>query len=171
MSNKGRIKSLERISLQNHLIKEKILKQSENGYGYLVVNLCKNRKAKNCLVHRLVAEAFIPNPNDYPVINHRDETPFNNCVENLEWCTQKYNINYGTARDRIIKKQRNDAKKSTSIKCLDLKTKEITFYPSMKEAARQFNLISDSAIYYNIYKSKKPYKNRYIFSEIEKEKD
>ena len=52
------------------------------------------------LVHRVVADAFIPNPNNYPCINHKDENPANNKVENLEWCTYKYNNNYGTFAER-----------------------------------------------------------------------
>lgn len=51
-------------------------------------------------IHRLVAIAFIPNPNNYPMVNHKDENPKNNCVENLEWCDAKYNNNYGTAIER-----------------------------------------------------------------------
>lgn len=51
-------------------------------------------------IHRLVAEAFIPNPNNYPCINHKDENPSNNNIDNLEWCTYKYNANYGTGVER-----------------------------------------------------------------------
>lgn len=68
---------------------------------YEMINLNKNKTQKSFLVHRLVAKTFIPNPNNYPIINHKDENKLNNCVENLEWCTQKYNLNYGTVKGRI----------------------------------------------------------------------
>lgn len=69
--------------------------------GYKKVKLRDiNGKAKMVSVHRLVAMAFIPNPTDLPQVNHKDENKQNNCVENLEWCTQKYNSNYGTGVKR-----------------------------------------------------------------------
>lgn len=67
---------------------------------YRSVNLWHNGKTVHRLVHRLVAEAFIPNPNGYPIINHIDENPANNKVTNLEWCTYKYNAKYGKAQER-----------------------------------------------------------------------
>lgn len=79
---------------------------SDNGYGYYMVILCKNGKKKPFYVHRLVAEAFIPNPNNYEQINHKNENKHQNNVENLEWCSPKYNMNYGTARERTSEKQR-----------------------------------------------------------------
>ena len=68
-----------------------------------MVGLCTEGKRKCCYIHRLVAEAFIPNPNNYPQVNHKDEDKTNNCVNNLEWCDAKYNINYGTRIERISK--------------------------------------------------------------------
>ena len=72
--------------------------------GYLKVNLRKNNKTKQHTVHRLVAKAFIPNSNQYPCINHKDENPSNNSVDNLEWCTYKYNNTYGTKIERTKRK-------------------------------------------------------------------
>ena len=68
--------------------------------GYRRVGLTVNSKTKSFLIHRLVAEAFIPNPNGYPCINHKDEDKTNNHVNNLEWCNYEYNLNYGTRNSR-----------------------------------------------------------------------
>lgn len=78
-----------------------ILKQHKTSRGYLQVGLTdKNGNYKYCLVHRLVATAFIPHDNDNLEVNHKDENKTNNCVENLEWCTHLYNVRYGTAIER-----------------------------------------------------------------------
>ena len=76
---------------------------TENKYGYLQVSLYKNSKKKSFKVHRLVSEAFIPNPDCLSCINHRDEDKTNNKIDNLEWCTYKYNNNYGTKNTRANK--------------------------------------------------------------------
>lgn len=94
VSNQGRVKSLS--NGKNR--KEKILKPHDNGTKHLSVALSKNNKKTIFKVHRLVATAFIPNPNNFPVINHKDNNPFNNCDENLEWCTQKYNIRFSKSK-------------------------------------------------------------------------
>ena len=75
--------------------------------GYLQVNLCKDGKVKTYKIHRLVAEAYIPNPDNLPQVNHKDENKTNNCLQNLEWCDAKYNNNYGTR----IEKSSNSLKK------------------------------------------------------------
>lgn len=69
--------------------------------GYCGVHLYNENGRKFFLVHRLVAKAFIPNENLFPEVNHKDENPLNNSVENLEWCTPKYNCNYGTHKEKI----------------------------------------------------------------------
>lgn len=99
VSNLGRVKSLN----YSHTCKEKILKHKKNRYGYLTVNLCSNGKLKMFSIHRLVAQSFIPNTNNLPEVNHKDENKENNCVENLEWSTRKYNLCYGTRIERISK--------------------------------------------------------------------
>ena len=96
ISNLGRIKSFK-------WGKERILKPSLSKKGYL--NVILNRK--NYLVHRLVAEAFLPNPDNLPCVNHKDEDKSNNIVNNLEWCDVKYNQNYGTRNTRIGKSNTN----------------------------------------------------------------
>ena len=99
VSNLGKVKSLID---NNRKPREKILKQGKNKYGYMQVILCKDGKLKHCIVHRLVAKAFIDNPNNYPCVNHIDENKENNCVDNLEWCTYQYNLNYGTCQQRRV---------------------------------------------------------------------
>ena len=97
ISNLGNVKSL------NYLRKriERIRIPNKNNSGYLCVGLHKGGKTKNCLIHRLVAEYFIENPDNLPQVNHIDEDKSNNCVENLEWCTAEYNTNYGTHNKRV----------------------------------------------------------------------
>lgn len=70
-------------------------------HGYRVICFCINKKRFGKSVHRLVAEAFIPNPNNLPQINHKNENILDNRVKNLEWCTAKYNTNYGTHNKRL----------------------------------------------------------------------
>ena len=79
------------------------LKYTSDKSGYLKVRLYKDKHQHTLLVHRLVALAFLPNPNNYPQVNHKDENKHNNDVSNLEWCTVKYNANYGTRNERIQK--------------------------------------------------------------------
>lgn len=83
---------------------KKFLKPGKHKGGYLQIALWHNNQPKYHFIHRLVAEAFIPNPNDLPQINHKDEDKTNNNVWNLEWCTRKYNMNYGTMRERGTRK-------------------------------------------------------------------
>ena len=80
---------------------KKFLKPRANSDGYLQVNLSRNGKYKSCTIHRLVAEAYIPNPDNLPQINHKDENKENNCLQNLEWCDAKYNNNYGTRIEKV----------------------------------------------------------------------
>lgn len=100
VSNKGRVKSISRkIVYKNndiHYVNEKILTPCINKSKYLQVSLYINNKDTKEYIHRLVAKTFISNPDNLPDINHIDENKANNCVENLEWCTKKYNNNYGS---------------------------------------------------------------------------
>ena len=100
VSDKGRVKSIG-------YGKERILKPGRNTQGYLQFCLCKNGEKKMCLVHRLVAKTFIPNPDNLPEVNHKDENKENNSVHNLEWCSSKYNANFGTRTQRVSEKNIN----------------------------------------------------------------
>ena len=95
ISTFGRVKSL----YTNKILKSYKSSKSAKGY-YMQVSLYKNHKKHKENIHRLVANTFIPNPNNYPIINHKDENPSNNYIDNLEWCTYKYNCNYGTGVER-----------------------------------------------------------------------
>lgn len=94
VSNMGRVYSLN---------KEKYMRCCNDKRGYARLILRKDNKSYGNLVHRLVATAFLPNPSNYKEINHKDENPSNNTVDNLEWCTKKYNNNYGTKIERQVK--------------------------------------------------------------------
>lgn len=88
VSNFGRIKSLG----GKHCHQNEIILKLGYRNSYNVAYLSKNNICKVFQVHRLVAEAFIPNPNNFPIVNHKDENPRNNYVENLEWCTIRHNV-------------------------------------------------------------------------------
>ena len=98
VSSYGRVRSLDRFYYRLH--KGKVLSPTKDRYGYLTVTLNCNGKSKTIKIHRLVAQAFLPNPDNLPQINHLDEDKTNNRVDNLEWCDPKYNMNYGTRQER-----------------------------------------------------------------------
>ena len=109
VSNLGRVKSLQRTILCNTgvytTVNERILSAADKGLGYMVVGLNKNGIHKTARVHRLVAVAFIPNPNGFSLINHKDKNPKNNRIDNLEWCDYKYNNNYADHNLLLSKSQ------------------------------------------------------------------
>ena len=125
ISNLGRVKSLK-------YGKERIMKPGKDGNGYLLVHLYKNGKPKMFKVHRLVAEAFIPNPFDFSEINHINEDKTNNIVSNIEWCNRLYNSNFGTRNKRIASALSNAIEAS---KYEDFRTIELRFV-STREAER-----------------------------------
>lgn len=106
ISNTGKIKGLPRVTMQNQILKERILIPGVINNGYLQITLHKNGEHKNFLVHRLVANAFIPNPKNLPEVNHKDEDKTNCNADNLEWCTRQYNLNYGTRNQRSAESRR-----------------------------------------------------------------
>lgn len=99
VSTSGRVKSLN----YRRTKQEQILKPRDNGHGYLHVHLRKDGKNYWRYIHRLVAEAFLPNPNNLPEINHKDENPYNNQIENICWTNHNGNINWGTHNERVAK--------------------------------------------------------------------
>lgn len=111
----------------------RILKLRQNHKGYLKTNISINGKLKTIFPHRLVAEAFLENPNNLPMVNHKDENKKNNNVDNLEWCDDKYNVNYGTSQERKAQKQRKIVYK------YDLENNFIEKYISTREAAKSVN--------------------------------
>ena len=137
VSNLGRVRSLN----FNKTGKIKELSYAKRR-GYLGVTLFKDKKPKTFAVHRLVAEMFIPNPNNYPQVNHKDENKLNNNVENLEWCTVLYNNCYGTRLKKVSEK--NSGKGNAmygkpspnrkKVKCIT--TGEI--FDSITEASRKY---------------------------------
>lgn len=94
VSNTGKIKSFSKGRTEGIILKPHIAR------GYSFISLSNNNKRKNLLLHRLVAAAFIDNPNNYPEVNHKDENKQNNSANNLEWCTRDYNMAYKSARTR-----------------------------------------------------------------------
>ena len=142
VSNLGRVKSLK----DNHgNYREKILDIKPNKKGYLRIELSLYGKKKKFQVHRLVAQSFIPNPNNLPEVNHKDENKQNNCVYNLEWCTHQYNSNYGT---RILRASNTHKGKK------HLSNSYSNNYCSRKVMCvttdRDFNCIKEASEYYNI---------------------
>ena len=136
VSNRGRVYSLSRLRYDkpNYDKKGKFIPRLGK-QGYLYVGLCKNGKVTTKKVHRLVAEAFLPNEKSYECVNHRDECRTNNNVENLEWCTTQQNVTYGGA----IQKRQHRLIESGWSKCVEQYDKSgnfITRFSSISEAAR-----------------------------------
>lgn len=162
-SNYGNIRSLDRVierrdgkklPLKGKILPQYIKEPSKNHF-IKVVNLSKNCKCYTKTVHRLVAKAFLENPYEYPEVNHRDENSLNNKLENLEWCTRKYNQNYGTC----IKRASESKYKSVNVYNLDHEF--LCSFKSIKEASIKLNC--DASCITKVCKKKNAYHNNYIF--------
>lgn len=152
VSNRGDVISLSKISGFLKL-RERIMTPTVKANKYLDVKLIKNKISKHFYVHRLVAEHFIPNPNNLPQVNHKDNNPANNNVDNLEWCDNSYNIRYSDIPNKL-KELRGDKLEITNIEI-----KEIIIAKSKREAADIING-TDAGIIYAI-KNNSIYKHKY----------
>lgn len=137
VSTLGRVRSLGRVAKNGTYFPPIILKLKPNQRGYVQIRLHNDGEFKRMLVHRLVAEAFIPNPDNLPVVNHKDRNPSNNNVSNLEWCTQSHNVRWDGAVERRADTQRNRSDISKPINQYTLNGDFIKTWPSLKEINRE----------------------------------
>lgn len=140
ISNLGNVRSL---------VTNRNLKPIHSKNGYYTVGLSKNGNVKLMTIHRLVALHFVtnPNPNEFNIVNHKDENKLNNVYTNLEWCTLSYNFSYGTAQQRANAKKRNlfNTKHSKPIEGYDDEGNVIYSFSSLMEGHRNgfdFRLVS-----------------------------
>ena len=125
--------------------------------GYPYVILTKNGKQAGFSIHRLVAQAFIPNPNNLPIVNHKDENKQNNNVDNLEWCDYQHNNTYGNRIDKVKQKISHKTYQ------YDLDGNLIAVWPSQREASRQLNISSGNIN--QVIKGKLKSTNGFIFTD------
>lgn len=140
VSNLGRVKRMRFVVMRKngrpHTWKTKIIAQYPRN-GYLRVPIEINGKKISKVVHRLVAFAFITNPDDYKEINHKDENKLNNKVENLEWCSRSYNCGYGSLREKMSEYYKGKPKKSIKIYQYDLDGKLVKVWDSINQAKKR----------------------------------
>lgn len=151
VSNEGRVKSVQRVIQRSNgrpqTINEKILSQGTNFWGYKYVSLSNQFGHKTFTVHRLVAKTFIPNPNNYEDINHKNEDKTLNTLENLEWCTAKYNANYGTRTQKQVETARKNGYYEKWSKRLKdgLYWKKVRKYSESGDFVKEYQSIIDAA--------------------------
>lgn len=141
VSSFGNVRSVDRIIEYSngikHFTKGKILKQFINKKtGYYQISLCKNRKTYKVDVHKIVANAFLLNKDNLPCVNHKDETRTNNKVSNLEFCSYKYNSNYGTAIQRMKKSIRLNTDRVKKVSQYDFSGNKIKTYDCISDVAK-----------------------------------
>jgi hypothetical protein len=143
VSNFGNVKSLERTDRLGRIVKEKILKTIKHNCGYLKVHLSKNNVSKKFYIHRLVANAFLINDNNYPEVNHEDGDKHNNNLENLKWVTCSDNIKHAFANGlnrspkAMLGKFGENHNRSKAVIQYDLEGSFVARYGSMSEANRE----------------------------------
>ena len=137
VSNYGNVRSKDKVvkTTLGHDMRfaGKLLNQKIHKSGYKDVTLYRFKNPKTIRVHRLVAEVFVPNPDNLPQVNHKDENKLNNNASNLEWCTAKYNCNYGNRTEKIISLKRKKVGKVVN-------EKVIKVYESITKAAEDNNI-------------------------------
>jgi len=138
VSTLGRVRTLDRVvssEIGTYFTDGHILKQYDNTHGYLNVCIPVDGKWTTKKVHRLVAQAFLPNTDDLPQVNHRDCDRANNNVDNLEWCTRSYNMKY---REKYGISQTEPV--GHLLFAVNLTTLEVSRFPSQKEASRELGI-------------------------------
>ena len=169
VSNCGQIRSLDRVVrggyAGSYVRKGALKKQSADEEGYLNVCLYKDGKPNMFRVHRLVAEAFIPNPENKPEVNHKDSRTDNNCADNLEWCTRSENMLHAYDKGKATPHSKlsqarsiSIEKRSIPVKCLELNRT----FSSMAEAER-ITGVSIEMIRYSLRNNKAVYNKQYTF--------
>lgn len=133
ISNLGRVKSLSRVVERKdgntRVTEDRIILPFLTKCGYHQIVLCKDGVRKKYYIHRLVANAFIENPNKLPIINHKDENKLNNRVDNLEWCSAYYNLRYGKMQAKLVK-----------IDVIDSKGDVVEVVEGIRECERKYSI-------------------------------
>lgn len=145
-SNLGRVRTKDRTVTRSNgrkqFVKGRILKQFSNNKGYMCVSFGSRGKQVYLLVHRIIATSFLPNPNNLPEVNHKDNDRTNNVASNLEWCTSEYNIayreKYGVSAKEFTKVLRK------SVIAVKPETSEVFWFKSQREAARKLGVFQPS---------------------------
>lgn len=147
VSNFGRVRSLDRVIKckdgRSKKYRGLVLKPSTDKNGYLQL-LLHCRGCKRFYVHRLVADAFLPNPNNLPIINHKDCNPSNNCVNNIEWCDYKYNNNYYDRNIKLSNTKRNNTYNTKKVLQYTLNNEFVKEWPSAMEIERELGFTNQS---------------------------
>lgn len=165
VSNLGNVKSIEKLDSLGRLRKERILKPYMSPEGYLRLTLSKKDKQKKHLVHRLVAQAFLENPDNLSEVNHKNEDKSDNRVENLEFCDRRYNVNYGTGIQRKAEKQIN-GKCSKTVYQYTLNGEFVKEFPSTMEVERQLGYFQTNIGKCCLGKRKTAYGYKWSYNDI-----